>query len=96
MGGWYGGFSGDFGSYEVTITGAGTPGSCGGNPCEADLNGDGNVDQGDVDCIIAAAAGDPSCLRTDIPVNTDLNQDGNVDQGDVDTEINIVAGAPCP
>ena len=46
--------------------------------------------------MIAAAAGDSTCLRTDIPVNTDLNQDGNVDQGDVDTEINIVAGAPCP
>lgn len=65
------------------------------NPCEADLNGDGSIDQGDVDCMIAAAAGDSTCLRTDIPINTDLNQDGNVDQGDVDTEINVVAGGPC-
>jgi len=64
--------------------------------CNPDINGDGNVDQGDVDCMISTAAGDPSCLRTDVTVNIDLNNDGNVDQGDVDVLIDIVAGAPCP
>jgi len=83
-------------SYLMTPGAPNTGIICPSSGCEADLNGDGNIDQGDVDCIIAAAAGDPSCIRTDITVNTDLNLDGNVDQGDVDAEINIVAGAPCP
>jgi len=72
--------------------------SNGGTPglCEYDLNGDGNVDQSDVDCVISAVAGDPSCVRTDVAVELDKNQDGNVDQGDVDVVVDVVAGGNAP
>jgi hypothetical protein len=45
--------------------------------------------------MIAAAAGDPSCIRTDVSVDPDYNHDGNVDQGDIDYLLNVVGGAPC-
>lgn len=70
---------------------AGVPGLC-----EYDINGDGSADQGDVDCVIAAVAGDPSCVRTDVTVELDKNQDGNVDQGDVDVVVDVIAGGAAP
>jgi hypothetical protein len=64
--------------------------------CEFDINGDGNVDQGDVDCAIAAVGGDPTCVRTDVAVDLDKNEDGNVDQGDVDFIVDVVGGGTLP
>ncbi|MFA6044259.1 MAG: hypothetical protein WC718_04695, partial [Phycisphaerales bacterium] len=66
--------------------------SCGGPGCDPDVNGDGNIDQGDIDYLINIAAGgdNPS------GVDPDFNMDGNIDQGDVDALINVVAGGECP
>jgi len=60
--------------------------------CDADFNCDGNVDQGDVDCLINLVAGNPACAC----LPGDFNNDGNIDQGDVDALITVVAGGPCP
>jgi lysophospholipase L1-like esterase len=62
------------------------------DPCDGDMNGDGNVDQDDVALLVDAVAG------ADVPIArpADVNGDGNVDQDDVAWLINLVAGAPCP
>ncbi|MFA6045719.1 MAG: hypothetical protein WC718_12115, partial [Phycisphaerales bacterium] len=59
--------------------------------CDADVNLDGNADQGDVDYLINVVAGGPNPTNID----PDFNRDGNVDQGDVDALINAVAGGGC-
>ncbi|MBI1189303.1 MAG: hypothetical protein GC200_01290 [Tepidisphaera sp.] len=66
--------------------------ACGGPGCDADLNADGVIDQGDIDYLINAIAGggNPS------GIDTDFNQDGASDQTDVDALINVVAGGDCP
>jgi len=61
--------------------------------CDADVNCDGSVDQGDVACIILAVAGDTSCFCQD---EADFNRDGSSDQGDIASVIGVVAGAECP
>ncbi len=63
--------------------------------CDPDINGDGNIDQDDVQCIIDAVAGNPGCLSGS-PFLPDFNQDGNEDQEDVAAVINAVAGGGCP
>ena len=60
--------------------------------CDADLNQDGNIDQGDIDYLINVVAGGSNPTAVD----ADFNRDGNVDQGDVDALINVVAGGTCP
>ncbi|MCE7975247.1 MAG: hypothetical protein DYG92_13135 [Leptolyngbya sp. PLA1] len=62
--------------------------------CEPDYNGDGNVDQDDVDDLLACIGGD--CSRVLPQANPDFNHDGNVDQDDVSALINRVAGNGCP
>lgn len=57
-------------------------------PPDLDLNADGNVDQGDVDCLVNVVAGGANPTAID----PDFNQDGNVDQGDISDIINAVAG----
>ncbi|MFA6046545.1 MAG: hypothetical protein WC718_16290 [Phycisphaerales bacterium] len=59
--------------------------------CDADINQDGNTDQGDVDYLINVIAGGPNPLDVD----PDFNQDGNADQGDIDAIINAIAGGGC-
>lgn len=66
--------------------------ACGGPGCDADVNQDGNVDQGDIDYLINIIAGGNNPTGFD----ADFNQDGNVDQGDVDALVNVVAGGNCP
>lgn len=61
-------------------------------PCNPDVNGDGNVDQGDVDYLINVVAGG----NNDTNIDPDFNHDGNVDQADVDALLDRVAGGPCP
>jgi hypothetical protein len=63
-----------------------------GAACNPDFNGDGNVDQDDIDCLSQAVAGNSSCTTSD----PDFNGDGNVDQDDIDALAQVVAGAPCP
>ena len=60
--------------------------------CDADVNQDGNADQGDVDYLINVVAGGENPTGID----PDFNRDGNVDQGDVDSLLNVVAGGACP
>ncbi|MFA6043787.1 MAG: dockerin type I domain-containing protein [Phycisphaerales bacterium] len=60
--------------------------------CNADINQDGNVDQGDIDYLINVVAGGENPTN----INPDFNNDGNVDQGDVDSLINVIAGGACP
>jgi hypothetical protein len=62
------------------------------NPCDPDVNQDGNADQGDVDYLLNVVAGGENPTEID----PDFNQDGNVDQGDVDALLNVVAGGACP
>ncbi|MFA6045762.1 MAG: hypothetical protein WC718_12330 [Phycisphaerales bacterium] len=62
--------------------------------CEPDFNGDGNIDQGDVDTLMAIIGGDWSNAAPH--ADPDFNRDGNADQGDVDALINNVAGNGCP
>lgn len=69
--------------------------------CNPDYTLDGNVDQSDVDCLVAWVAGDrPECaIVSEDPFeiqNPDFNGDGNVDQTDVSVLITTVAGGPCP
>ena len=59
--------------------------------CDADVNQDGNADQGDVDYLINVVAGGDNPTNVD----PDFNRDGNVDQGDGDALINAVAGGGC-
>jgi hypothetical protein len=66
--------------------------AAGGVPCDADFNGDGNVDQDDIACLVQMVAGDFSCSERD----PDFNGDGNVDQEDVAALQQVVGGAPCP
>lgn len=54
---------------------------------DADVNTDGNLDQGDVDCLIDRIAGG-NCGSPD----ADFNGDGIADQGDVALLINVIAG----
>jgi len=63
--------------------------------CETDINQDGNSDQGDVDCLIAAIAGDQSCVQAPF-FDLDFNQDGNADQSDIDALITTISGGGCP
>lgn len=60
--------------------------------CDADINQDGNADQGDVDTLIDVVAGgaNPDGF------NPDFNSDGNTDQGDIDALVNVLAGGECP
>lgn len=60
--------------------------------CDPDYTQDGNVDQGDVDCLIDLIAGNPVCS----PLDPDFNQDGSADQSDVALLIAVIAGQPCP
>ena len=62
--------------------------------CEPDYNGDGSIDQGDVDTLIAIIGGDSSGAADH--ADPDFNRDGSADQGDVDALINTVAGNGCP
>lgn len=64
--------------------------------CDFDLNGDGSVDQGDLDTVVAAVAGDLTMLRTDAPVELDKNVDGNVDQEDIQEVWDVISGGPSP
>ena len=61
-------------------------------PCDPDLNDDGNVDQADIDYLINVIGGGDNPTNAD----PDFNHDGNADQGDVDVVINVIAGGPCP
>jgi len=61
-------------------------------PCDADVNQDGNTDQGDVDYLINVVAGGANPTGID----PDFNRDGNVDQADIDALINVIAGGACP
>ena len=61
-------------------------------PCNADVNQDGNSDQGDIDYLINVVAGGENPTGID----PDFNHDGNVDQGDIDALLNVVAGGACP
>lgn len=63
-----------------------------GQPCDPDMNRDGNVDQDDVTYLINVVGGGAN--PTDI--NPDFNTDGNADQDDVLALINTVAGGGCP
>jgi hypothetical protein len=65
---------------------------CAGVTCDADVNSDGNADQGDIDYLINVIAGGDNPTLAD----PDFNHDGNADQGDVDSLINVVAGGECP
>ncbi len=62
--------------------------------CEPDYNGDGNIDQGDVDTIISMVSGDFSQAAEH--ADPDFNHDGNVDQADIDALVSTVAGHGCP
>ena len=53
-------------------------------PCPADLNGDGNVDSGDLGLLIAA--------WNTADASADINGDGNVDSGD----LGLLISAPGP
>ncbi|MFA6046251.1 MAG: kelch repeat-containing protein [Phycisphaerales bacterium] len=66
--------------------------ACGGPGCDADVNQDGNVDQGDVDYLVNVIAGGAN----PVGVDADFNHDGNLDQGDIDAIVNVVAGGACP
>ncbi|MBI1191107.1 MAG: hypothetical protein GC200_10560 [Tepidisphaera sp.] len=66
--------------------------ACGGPTCDADVNRDGALDQGDVDYLINVIAGGGNPEQS----NPDFNTDGAADQGDIDALINVVAGGPCP
>lgn len=61
-------------------------------PCNPDVNADGNIDQGDVDSLITIIAGGPNPTGFD----ADFNVDGVADQGDVSALIDVVAGGLCP
>lgn len=61
-------------------------------PCHADVNQDGNTDQGDVDYLITVIAGGLNPTNVD----PDFNLDGNADQGDIDALITAIAGGGCP
>jgi len=61
-------------------------------PCNPDVNSDGNIDQGDVDSLITIIAGGPNPTGFD----ADFNIDGVADQGDVSALIDVVAGGFCP
>lgn len=65
---------------------------CAAPTCNADINRDGVLDQGDVDAIINLIAGANNPLQ----INLDFNGDEVADQGDVDAVINVVAGGQCP
>lgn len=60
--------------------------------CDADVTGDGNVDQDDVAYLVGIIAGGPNPIGAD----PDFNQDGNADQDDVRLLVGVVAGQPCP
>jgi hypothetical protein len=96
--------SGTIGQHDAGVLSGGSftvyggfwyPGVAAPPACDGDLNQDGTVDQGDVDCMINIVAGDPSCLALS-GFDSDFNHDGNVDQDDVDSFIGFVAGGPCP
>ncbi len=57
-------------------------------PPDLDYNGDGNVDQDDVECLAQAVAGDGACAVLD----PDFNGDGNVDQDDIIALMIAVGG----
>lgn len=61
-------------------------------PCNPDLDGDGNVDQDDVNYLINVVGGGANPAG----INPDFNNDGNADQDDVSSLINRVAGGACP
>ncbi len=58
-----------------------------------DFNGDGNVDQDDIACLVQTVAGNPSCGGGSDP---DYTRDGNVDQDDIAALMQIVGGGFCP
>lgn len=60
--------------------------------CAPDVNGDGNVDQDDIDYLSTVVFGGANPLSID----PDFNQDGNVDQDDINSLTTVVAGEPCP
>jgi hypothetical protein len=62
--------------------------------CEPDYNGDGLVNQGDVDTLAACINGD--CSQMAPHADPDFNRDGNADQDDVSALVNTVAGGGCP
>ncbi|MDX2132926.1 MAG: dockerin type I domain-containing protein [Planctomycetota bacterium] len=62
--------------------------------CDPDMNGDGNVDQDDIECLVQAISGTPACLAPG--ADADFTGDGNVDQGDVEALQQVVGGQPCP
>lgn len=62
------------------------------DPCDPDINRDGNADSDDVAALIDVIAGGLNTLR----INPDFNHDGNADQTDIDALVNVVAGGECP
>lgn len=60
--------------------------------CDADVNRDGAVDQGDVDYLLNVVAGGENPTGID----PDFDHDGAVGQGDVDAILDVVAGGACP
>lgn len=68
--------------------------SCYSGTCGLDYNGDGNVDQDDVQCLAQAIGGNCSCLADG--ADPDFNQDGNIDLDDVLDLGSSIAGDPCP
>jgi hypothetical protein len=61
-------------------------------PCDPDVNQDGNVDQDDVTYLINVVGGGGNPTGID----PDFNQDGNIDQDDVSALINTIGGGGCP
>jgi uncharacterized membrane protein len=61
-------------------------------PCDPDMNQDGNADQDDVAYLINVVGGGGNPTGID----PDFNQDGNADQDDVAALINTVGGGGCP
>jgi hypothetical protein len=62
------------------------------NPCDPDMNQDGNADQDDVAYLINVVGGGDNPTGID----PDFNRDGNADQDDVLALLNVIAGGACP
>jgi len=61
-------------------------------PCDPDLNQDGNADQDDVLFLISVIGGGENVSGID----PDFNRDGNADQDDVLALIQVIGGGDCP
>ncbi|MCE7973850.1 MAG: hypothetical protein DYG92_05905 [Leptolyngbya sp. PLA1] len=61
-------------------------------PCDPDMNQDGNIDQDDVLFLISVIGGGDNLTGID----PDFNRDGNADQDDVLALIQVIGGGDCP